>query len=147
MEQDGTLTFRLPRRLQFVPLAIAILWPVTDLLIDFHFGMIMSLVPGLIAGAEWLLIWIFLVPRYTVQLRPDGIKLYSLWWLPWTDVRDVRHWKVLGLPHFRVKRRHGLWSRIWIPLYFIGDCDLAQAIVHAAPIGNPFRSVSIPPPA
>lgn len=109
---------------------------------DFHFGMVLSPIPELITVAVWVLVWIFLMPRYTVQVRPDGVKLLSLWWLPWSDVSEVRYWKLLGLPYFRVKRRRGLsW---WIPLYFVGDCDLGQLIIRAAPPGNPFRSVSMP---
>lgn len=90
----------------------------------------------------WILFWTLYFPHYTVQLRPDGVKLMGLWWLPWTDVIAVRYYRVFGLPHFRVKRVRGFsWS---IPLYFVGDCDLGHAIIQAAPPGNPFRLVSIP---
>ncbi|HKN01240.1 MAG TPA: hypothetical protein VJX23_12050 [Candidatus Binataceae bacterium] len=142
-KHDGTATFRLPRGWQVAVLVVVMLGPCSKLLIDFRFGMILSPVPQLIEIPVWMLVWIFLVPRYTVQVRPDGVKLYSLWWLPWSDVREVRYWKLLGLPYFRVKRGRGFsW---WIPLYFVGDCDLGNSIMRAAPPGNPFRSVLIPP--
>ena len=121
---------------------IVMLGPCAKILLDLYFGMILSPVPELITIAVWTLVWIFLVPRYTVQLRLDGVKLFSLWWLPWTDVVAVRHQRIFGIPHFRVKRRRGFsWS---IPLYFVGDRDLRDAIIDAAPPGNPFRSVSMP---
>lgn len=141
-EQDRTAVFRLPRRWQVGLFVIVIFGPCAKILLDLKFDMILSPVPEVITIAMWTLAWIFLMPRYTVQLRPDGVKLFSLWWLPWTDVVSVRYWKPFGLPHFRVKRRRGFsWS---IPLYFVGDRDLGDAIIHAAPLGNPFHSVSMP---
>ena len=110
-------------------------------LIDLYFGVSPSF--NLIEAAALGLFWTLLLRRYTVQLRPDGIKLFSLWWLPWTDVVAARYTSLLGLQSLRIKRRHGFsWS---IPLYFVGDCDLGDSIVRAAPPGNPLRSVSIPP--
>ena len=113
-------------------------------MIDFYFGMIVSPVPTLIAIPFFVLVEIvFHHSIYTVQVRPDGVKLYSLWWLPWSDVYEVRYRKVLGFRYFRVKRRR--WFSLSIPLYFVGDCDLGHSIICAAPPGNPFRSVFIPP--
>jgi hypothetical protein len=144
VEQDRTATFRLPRRWQVGLFVIVVLGPCVNILLDFRFGMILSPAPEVITVAVWTLVWIFLVPRYyTVQLRPDGVKVYSLWWLPWTDVRAVRYWKLFGLPYFLVKRSRGFFS-FWIPLYFVGNSDLGNAIIRAAPPGNPFRSVSMP---
>jgi len=143
-EQD-TATFRLPRRWRVALFVILILGPCASLLIDFHFGMLLSPIPPLITIAASVLFWIWPIQHYyTVQVRPDGIKVYSLWWLPWTEVGEVRYWKLFGLPYFIVKRRSRKFP-FWIPLYFVGDFDLGQAIVRAAPLGNPFRLVSIPP--
>jgi hypothetical protein len=143
MEHDGTATFRLPFPFQIGLFAVAMLGPCVDLLIDFHFSLILYPFPELITIAAWVLVWIFLIPLYTVQLRPDGIKLYSLWWLPWKQVKDVRYWKLFGLSYFRVKRHRGI--SLWIPLYFVGNCELGQSIIRAAPPGNPFRLVSTSP--
>jgi hypothetical protein len=143
MERDGVATFRLPIWFQIGLFALAMSDPCVYLLTDLHFGMPLSALSQLIMIAALVLAWIFLMPYYTVQIRPDGIKLYSLWWLPWTAVNDVRYWKLFGLPHFSVKRRGGLFS--WhIPLYFVGDSDLQESIIRAAPPGNPFKMVSIP---
>jgi hypothetical protein len=142
VEQDGIATFRLPRRWQIGLLVIAILGPCFSILLVLAHGMILPAVPYVFAISIWILAWILLMPRYTVQVRPDGVKLYGLWWLPWTDVVAVRHQRIFGIPHFRVKRNRGFsWS---IPLYFVGGGDLGDAIVNAAPPDNPFRSVSTP---
>jgi hypothetical protein len=90
----------------------------------------------------WILFWTLYLPHYTVRLRPDGVKLYGLWWLPWSDVSGVRCRNVFGLRYFQVNRGRGFFS-CWIPLYFVGDRDLGQAIIQAAPPGNPFRLISI----
>ena len=140
MEEDGTAIFRLPRFWQVGFFAIVMFGPCCRVLIYCSFGM--SVRYYLIEVAVLALFWTFFLRRYTVQVRPDGIKLYSLWWLPWDDVSDVDCRKVLGLSHFRVKRRRGFsW---WIPLYFVGDRDLGHAIIDAAPPGNPFRLITIP---
>jgi hypothetical protein len=140
VQHDDTATFRLPRLWQIGFFAIAVLGSCARLLTAIIFGRYLSL--SLIEFAALVLFWIFFLRGYTVELRPDGIKLFRLWWLPWTDVVAARYIRLLGLPSFRVKRRRGFsWS---IPLYFVGDCDLRQAIIRTAPPGNPLRSVSMP---
>ncbi len=106
-----------------------------------HFGTT-SLSFVLTEKAALALFLAFALRLSTVQLRPDGVKIQGLWWLPWTDVSAVRYRKLFGLPYFRVKRRRGFsW---WIPLYYVGDRDLGSAIVRAAPPDHPFRLVSMP---
>jgi hypothetical protein len=133
VEHDDTVTFRLPGRWQVV-LVVTFLLPSFCLLL-------LSPLLGVLALAAMALYLALVLRYYTVQLRPDGVKLYGLWWLPWTDVRAVSYRRLFGLPYFRVRRRGFSW---WIPLYFIGDRDLGQALIHAAPSDNPFRSASIP---
>ena len=118
--------------------------PCANLLIDLHFGI--DIRRGLIdvawQGLFWALVYVFLLPHYTVRLRSDGVKLYGLWWLPWADVSGVRYRNLFGLRYFHVKRGRGFsW---WIPLYFVGDHDLGHSIIDAAPPQNPFKFVSIP---
>jgi hypothetical protein len=140
VEEGGTAIFRLPRLWQAGFFALVMFGPCGRVLIYLSFGM--SVRYYLIEVFVLVVFWIFFLRCYTVQVRPDGIKLFSLWWLPWADVSDVHYQKVLGLSYFRVKRCRGFsWS---IPLYFAGDRDLGQAIIHAAPLGNPFRLVTIP---
>jgi hypothetical protein len=141
MEHDHTITFRLPRRWQVAFFAVVMLPSCAKVLTALRFGMSPSFV--LIEAAALALFWTLLLRRYTVQLRPNGIKLFSLWWLPWNDVIAVRYSSLLGLPYLRIKRRRGFsWS---IPLYFVGDRDLCRAIICAVPPGNSLRSISIPP--
>ena len=125
MDRDSTATFRLPRPWKVGLLALVMFGPCTKLLIDLHFGV--DVTRGLINVAAQGIFWALVLPHYTVRLRPDGIKLYGLWWLPWTDVSGVRCRRVFGLRYFHVKRGRGFsW---WIPLYFVGDRDLGHAII------------------
>jgi hypothetical protein len=133
VEEDDSNTFRLPRPWQVVFAVLFLFQPLPLVLLSPLFGTLLFAVVALFLVAA--------LPRYTVQLRQDGVKLYGLWWLPWTDVTAVTYWSLFGLQHFRVKRRRGLsWS---IPLYFVGNRDLGQSLIHAAPPGNPFRLVSM----
>jgi len=137
LAQDDVAIFRLPRRWQIGIVAITVLPSCALLLISPLRGAPIAV----FFAVSWVLLWAFLLPRYTVELRPDGVKLLGIWWLPWTDVREVRYYKVLGLPHLRVKQRRGFsWS---IPLYFVGDRDLAHALIDAAAAGHPFRSIPV----
>jgi hypothetical protein len=139
VEHDDSATFRLPRLWQAGFFAFLMIGPCGKVLISLSFGM--SPRYYLIEVAVLALFWTLFLRRYTVQVRPDGVKLFSLWWLPWTDVSGVRYRNVLGLRYFHVNRGHGFsW---WIPLYFVGDGDLGHAIISAAPPGNPLRLVSI----
>lgn len=134
MEHANTATFRLPGHWQIVIHVITVL--------PAFFLVLLSPFLGVLVLAAVALFWAFLLRHYTVQLRPVGVELYGLWWLPWTDVSAVRYLRVFGFPYFHVRRRRGFsW---WIPLYFIGDRDLGQALIHAAPADNPFRLLSIP---
>ena len=139
-EYEDAATFRLPGRWQVGLFAFVMLLSCAKALVDLHFGML-SLSFVLIEKTALALLLIFVLRLSTVQLRPDGVKIQGLWWLPWTDVSAVRYRKLFGLPYFRVKRRRGFsW---WIPLYYVGDRDLGSAIVRAAPPDHPFRLVSM----
>jgi hypothetical protein len=134
VEHNDVAIFRLPGRWQVAFFAVVMLPSCAKVVTALHFGRSLSFI--LIEVAAVALFWIVFLKSYTVQLRPDGIKLFSLWWLPWTDVVAVRYSNLLGLPSLRVKRPRGFsWS---IPLYFVGDYDLASAIVRAAPPTIPF---------
>lgn len=144
MENDGSATFRLPQYFKIGLFALVMSGPCANLLIDMHFDIDVTrgLIDLAVQGFFWSLVYVFLLPHYTVRIRSDGVKLYGIWWLPWADVSGVRYRKILGLPYFHVKRGGGFsW---WIPLYFVGDRDLGHAIVDAAPPGSPFRLASIP---
>ena len=79
---------------------------------------------------------------YTVEIGPEGISLYGIWWIPWGDVTEVQYvLRLFLMPYFCVKGCYPF--PCWIPLYFVGKGDLASAIIDAAPYGNPFRSVSM----
>jgi hypothetical protein len=140
VEHDDIATFRLPGRCQIGLLVIVMIPSCARVVVALYFGMSISFV--LIEAAALALAWTLLLRLNRVQLRQDGVKIQSLWWLPWTDVSAVVYRKLFGLPYFHVKR-HGGFSW-WIPLYYVGDGDLGRAIVRCAPPGHPFRLVSMP---
>jgi hypothetical protein len=129
-EHEDTATFRLPGRWQVGFFAVVMLPSCAKALIALHFGMFLMFPRFiLIEAAAAALFWALLLRLSMVQLRRDGVKIYSLWWLPWADVSAVAYRKLSGLPCFHVKRHRGFsW---WIPLYYVGDRDLGSAIVRA----------------
>jgi hypothetical protein len=129
-EHEDTATFRLPGRWQVGFFAVVMLPSCAKALIALHFGMFLMFPRFiLIEAAAAALFWALLLRLSMVQLRRDGVKIYSLWWLPWADVSAVAYRKLFGLPCFHVKRHRGFsW---WIPLYYVGDRDLGSAIVRA----------------
>jgi hypothetical protein len=138
VEHDEIAAFRLPGSWKVASIVITLL-PCLSFILR-QDPPRLSVLPFLAAIALFLATTF----RYcTVQLRAGGIKLNSLWWLPWGDVREVAYRSLFGLPYFYVKRRRGFsW---WIPLYYVGDNDLGHSIIRAAPSDNPFRSVLMPP--
>ncbi len=100
---------------------------------------------GAVNAGVVLLVAALILRFYTVQVRPDGVLLYSLWWLPWENVAAVRYARLCGLPHLYVQRKKG-WVPGRIPLYFVGDGDLLTALKASAPADNPIRAISAPAP-
>jgi len=130
MSERPVQTFYLPRWGQGFLILLVSLWFAQFVLISVPLGV------GLVIAAAFTVA--VGLRRYTVQVRSDGVKLYSLWWLPWGDVRTATYRKVFGLPYFYVRRHHG-WGW-WIPLYFVGDGHLREAIVSATPEGHVLRT-------
>jgi hypothetical protein len=81
------------------------------------------------------LIAIFWGSRLTVQ--SDGLILYRLYRLSWTDVVSARARAILGIRYLQVWRRAG--SSLWIPLYFVGKSDLMEVLLSRVPPGNPIH--------
>lgn len=73
-----------------------------------------------------------------VAISDEGIVLYRVNRLSWSNIVTVRRVSVLGLPHLLITRKTGF--RWWLPLYFHGDRPIEAALAEKAPIGNPIRS-------
>jgi hypothetical protein len=75
-------------------------------------------------------LWVF-----KLIVHDDGIVMYRLNRMMWSEVQSARFRRVVGLPYLHVRRQHGMaW---WLPLYFRGARDLRCALIERAPEGNP----------
>lgn len=91
-------------------------------------------VPFMIA---WALVPLWARFMSVLQIGPDGLVLYRVNRLVWSDVVSVRQRRFLGLSHLVLhRRRGGAW---WVPLYFHGPLPVSDALRDAAPEGNPIR--------
>lgn len=134
VKHAATATFRLPVWMQVLLVAIFVLQVLPMLFMSAVLGALDFVLIGLLLA--------FLLPMYTIRLDPEGVQLYGLWRLRWEEIRAAYCRKLFGLPYLCVRRQKGF--RWWIPLYFVGDCDLAKALVDAAPPDSPIRSISLP---
>ena len=72
-----------------------------------------------------------------MTVAEEGLILFRVNELRWSQVSGVRAVRLLGLPHLVISRRNG--GRWWMPLYLRGMPRLQQALAEKAPIGNPLR--------
>ena len=73
-----------------------------------------------------------------VAISNEGIVLYRVNRLSWSNIASVHRVSVLGLTYLRVTRKKGFsW---WLPLYFHGDRPINAVLAEKAPIGNPIHS-------
>ncbi len=130
MSRPGFETFRIHWR--SVPVGLLLLW----------FGLGAWLVwprkLALIAlGLELVLALGLLFSLFTVTVAEEGLILFRVNELRWSQVSGVRAVRLLGLPHLVISRRNG--GRWWMPLYLRGMPRLQRALAEKAPIGNPLR--------
>ena len=135
MKPNGTVTFRLP------------FWAMALLIVAFLPGLLttglQSAESVLLEAGVLVLVAAVIFKTYTIQIRPDGVRLYSLWWLPWENVVGAKYRRLCGLPHLYVQRKSG-WVPWRIPLYFIGDTDFLETLRESSPVDSPIRAVSVP---
>jgi hypothetical protein len=130
MERPGVETFRIHWRSP--PVGVLLLW--------FGLGAWLAwprpqaLIP---LAAELLLALALLFSLFTVTVGADGLVLFRVNHLRWSQVADVRRARLLGLPHLVIARRNG--GNWWLPLYLRGLPRLQRALAEKAPIGNPLR--------
>jgi hypothetical protein len=127
---SGPLTFRIHWR--SAPVGLLVLW----------FGLGLWWVwPRRVAlaalGVELVLALLLLFSLFTVTVTDEGLLLYRVNALRWSQVSGVRAVRLLGLPHLVISRRNG--GLLWLPLYLRGLPRLQQALAERAPIGNPLR--------
>jgi hypothetical protein len=130
MPNDDSQVFRIHWR--SAPVALLVLW----------FGLAMALTwPRLTVviplAFELLLALILLFGLFTVAVDEEGVVLFRLSRLRWSQVMAVQLSAVLGLRHLVIVRRNG--GRWWLPLYVRDRRRLLRALAQKAPIGNPLR--------
>lgn len=89
-------------------------------------------VPVLLPSLGLPLIAIVLVPAVTV--RSDGISLYAVNHLNWSEIVAASATRVAGLPYAVVQRRRGM--KWWIPLYVDDRRGLLSTLKSKAPAGS-----------
>ena len=105
-------------------LVLTLTWP--------HFSVAISLAVQLV----FFLILLALVA--TVTVTSQGIQLYRINRLSWSDVQAVKARSVLGLPYLHVTRTEGMsW---WLPLYLRNEQGFYASVIENAPASNPLRS-------
>ena len=125
MSQSSNEVFRLSWRSSL----IATLAIIHFVLMVFTWPHITQLIFQFIFGAAIIL---FLS---VIKINEQGIVLYYINKLPWSNIASVQHKTLVGLPYLIIKRQNGFsW---WLPLYFQGSRPIQAALLAKAPIGNP----------
>lgn len=88
-------------------------------------------------AVELVLALVLLFSLFTVSVADEGLVLYRVNQLRWSQVSGVRAVRWFGMPHLVISRRNG--GRWWMPLYLYGLPRLERALAEKAPIGNPLR--------
>lgn len=100
----------------------------------FILGLAVVLAPLAFAG---LLHWYFGV----VQVGPEGIALYRMHRLRWTEITKAKELSFLGLPYLRLWPTSGLpWL---VPLYIVGATPLVCRLQAWCPSNSPIVSTLI----
>lgn len=84
-----------------------------------------------------LFIWLVSV----ISITSNGIKLYRVNSLVWSDIAEAKITRFIGLPYIHIKRKKGMeW---WLPLYFKGNLTVESALINNAPQENPiFKAIN-----
>ena len=78
-------------------------------------------------------IWLISV----MTITSNGINLYRINNLVWSDVAEAKVTKFIGLPYIHIKRNKGMeW---WLPLYFKGNLTVEDALINNVPKENPIH--------
>lgn len=81
----------------------------------------------------------FSFPAWTcaVRVTDSGLVLYQINRLDWPEVVAAETRSIFGLEYLVVTRQKGM--KYWVPLYLKDRGKFAEAVVEAAPAGNPIR--------
>lgn len=80
----------------------------------------------------------FMLLLSIISVTDEGIVLYRVNRLEWSQVKAVRRVSFLGLPYLLINRFNGYpW---WLPLYFSGARPIEAALADRAPLDSPFHT-------
>ena len=92
-------------------------------------------------GLLGLLEILFLKWTFIIEIREDGLRMYNIWKVKWSDIESAKLVTLFGLEYLLVRRKKGSLP-YWIPLYFKGETtSLRNAIVEAAPSDSPIHNL------
>jgi len=135
MSNGVTFKYHLPHRIIlsviFAGMWIPLLWVGGNLSLDTLLFVALN-VAVVLAG-----IWSVSV----IEIGQNGVTLYRVNKLDWSDVSSAKKVLFLGLPHIRVGRKKGL--PIWIPLYFQGKRPIGDALAACAPGASALNQVEL----
>ena len=139
--REKPFTFRLPSGWLIVMLLFLVAPAVTSGIFQLQH----SPVDTVVVNLTWLWVFAFIqVALYwwlmIVVVGQDGISLYRLWTLNWSNIREAQIRTAMGLDYLYIKRKKGMPH--WVPLCFKGEGpDLLEAIGQSAPADNPVHEV------
>ncbi len=143
--REKPLTFGFPPALLIVMLLFLVAPSVTSGIFQLqHFP-----VDTVVVNLTWLWVFAFIqVALYwwlmIVVVGQDGLNLYRLRTLNWSNIREAQIRTTMGLDYLYIKRRKGMPH--WVPLCFKGEGpDLLEAIQNAAPADNPVQEIKRSP--
>lgn len=76
-----------------------------------------------------------------MTIDQNGVVLYRINKLAWSDMSSAKRVKFLGLPYIRVGRKKGL--PFWLPLYFKGQRPIEEALLDCAPASNVLNQLEL----
>ena len=125
---NRTIQFHLPWRIAFSSLFILMWLPP---IITAH-GLTPKIAVIILLGLipPMFVIWFLSV----VSISADGIVLYRMNKLDWSDIKSARPRKFLGIRHIYIQRNKG--TSWWLPLYFRGPCAIKTALLQSVPEDN-----------
>ena len=75
-----------------------------------------------------------------ISINKDGMKFNLLWKVEWSNIKSVEKTRFFYIPHLIIKRRKGM--QFWVPLYYIGETSIKEALLKSVPENNPLHEVA-----
>ncbi len=132
------LRFRIPILLWAVVLLVVCVPAILPVLLIWRLDPVLMWESLLPYALIYLVALAFTLFNFVLDVHPEGLRLYHVNRLVWSDIRSARTRRVLFLPYLVLQRKRGMqW---WVPLYFTGPVDLREALRQAVPPEHPIRT-------